>query len=92
MFTVNAANYDNGNQPYWLQRRPSAIEVETSGYALLAHLALHDYQKAGRIALWLSQQQNYDGGFVSTQVTEFFTTEVRVDASTVNHKRNFKLF
>ena len=67
-FTPNAANYGDGDRPYWLVRKPRAIEVETSAYALLAQLALHDYQYAGRIALWLSKQQNYGGGFVSTQV------------------------
>ncbi|NP_999686.1 complement component C3 precursor [Strongylocentrotus purpuratus] len=95
-FTPDDANYEDGSQPFWLQRKPSAIEIETSGYALLAQLALLDYQKAGKIALWLSKQQNDGGGFVSPQDTvvalqalakyterpEFNTIEMNCDVAT----------
>ena len=66
-FDPNPQNYD-GSRPYWLTRRPSAISVETSAYALLAQMELGDYDYAGRIAIWFSNQQDYNGGFVSTQV------------------------
>ena len=67
-FDPDPQNYD-GSRPYWLKNRPSAISVETSAYALLAQMERGDYDYAGRIAIWLSDQQNYDGGFVSTQVS-----------------------
>ncbi|XP_071844929.1 complement C3-like isoform X2 [Apostichopus japonicus] len=51
------------------QRRPSALSVETTGYALLAQIELGELTYAGDIANWLSTQQNYGGGFVSTQDT-----------------------
>ena len=69
-FDPNPTNYQNDKtKPYWLQRRKSAISVETSAYALLAQMELGYYDYAGRIVIWLSKQQNYDGGFVSTQVS-----------------------
>ena len=44
------------------------MSVETSAYALLAQMELGDYNYARRIAMWLSDQQNYGGAFISTQV------------------------
>ena len=68
-FNPDPQNYANNEMPYWLLRRPIAISVETTAYALLAQMELGKYRDAGRMAAWLSNQQNYDGGFVSTQVS-----------------------
>uniref|UniRef100_A0A3B3SVN2 Complement C4B (Chido/Rodgers blood group) n=1 Tax=Paramormyrops kingsleyae TaxID=1676925 RepID=A0A3B3SVN2_9TELE len=48
---------------------PEAITVETTGYALLAALANKDLEWADSAACWLSKQENYGGGFRSTQDT-----------------------
>lgn len=66
---TDASSLNHGSRPYWYQRRPSAISVETTGYALLAQLALGEISYSHPIVKWLSQQQNYGGGFVSTQDT-----------------------
>ncbi|XP_063957110.1 complement C3-like [Lytechinus pictus] len=69
-FPLDSSRYEYiGNRPMWRRIPTSSIDVETAGYALLAQLALHQYQNAGRVALWLSKQQDYGGGFVSTQDT-----------------------
>ncbi|XP_071482649.1 complement C3-like [Diadema antillarum] len=57
------------NVPFWLRRRATAISIETTAYALLAQITRQDYNYAGRIVRWLSNQGNYKGGFVSTQDT-----------------------
>ncbi|XP_072176542.1 complement C3-like [Diadema setosum] len=57
----------NQDMPHWYRVRPTAIAVETTAYALLTQLALREITYAGSVALWLSEQQNYQGGFVSTQ-------------------------
>ena len=67
-WTPDPADFTNDDMPHWYRFRPSAIAVETTGYALLAQLALGEITYAGSVALWLSEQQNYQGGFVSTQV------------------------
>lgn len=53
---------------HWYSPSPTAISVETTGYALLSQIKLDDIDYATDIANWLSMQQNYGGGFVSTQV------------------------
>ncbi|XP_063966521.1 complement C3-like isoform X2 [Lytechinus pictus] len=68
-WTPDESDLTNEDLPHWYRFRPSAIEVETTAYALLAQLQLRDISYAGSIALWLSQQQNYEGGFISTQDT-----------------------
>ena len=83
-FDPNPQNYD-ANRPYWLTQRPTAISVEASAYALLAQMEVGDYDYAGRIALWLSNQQNYEGGFVSTQVIHKF-------GCVPMHKQRYNLF
>ncbi|XP_071847884.1 complement C3-like [Apostichopus japonicus] len=62
-------NQQQDGRPLWIQRGPSALSVETTGYALLAQIKLHEITYAAEIANWLSTQQNYGGGFVSTQDT-----------------------
>uniref|UniRef100_H2YNV5 NTR domain-containing protein n=1 Tax=Ciona savignyi TaxID=51511 RepID=H2YNV5_CIOSA len=59
---------------YWYVRRPQAIDVETTSYALLAHVQLAkirqlDLDTAKSIALWLISQRNEAGAFISTQDT-----------------------
>lgn len=45
-----------------------ALTVETTAYALLTALAHNDLLTANAAACFLSSQENYDGGFKSTQV------------------------
>uniref|UniRef100_UPI00398E8F28 complement C4-A-like n=1 Tax=Pristiophorus japonicus TaxID=55135 RepID=UPI00398E8F28 len=47
----------------------SAITVETTSYALLQALSRKDIDYATPVAKWLTEQQNYGGGFRSTQDT-----------------------
>ncbi|MBN3273777.1 CO4 protein, partial [Polyodon spathula] len=47
-----------------------AITVEMTAYGLLAALANKDKELAESVYLWLSEQQNYGGGFRSTQVSQ----------------------
>ncbi|XP_078468473.1 CD109 antigen-like isoform X1 [Lampetra planeri] len=51
---------------YW---QPTAITIETTAYALLAHLRLGKIADAIPIMNWLSQQRNHLGGYASTQDT-----------------------
>ncbi|XP_052002681.1 complement C4-like [Xyrauchen texanus] len=46
-----------------------ALTVETTAYALLTALALKDLKTAHAAACFLSSQENYEGGFKSTQDT-----------------------
>ncbi|XP_048882908.1 complement C4-B isoform X2 [Brienomyrus brachyistius] len=54
---------------HYLVPPSEAITVETTGYALLAALANKDLEWADSAACWLSKQENYGGGFRSTQDT-----------------------
>uniref|UniRef100_F6U649 NTR domain-containing protein n=1 Tax=Ciona intestinalis TaxID=7719 RepID=F6U649_CIOIN len=54
---------------YWYVRRPQAIDVETSAYALLAQVQQSDLDTTRSIALWLISQRNEAGAFRSTQDT-----------------------
>ncbi|XP_071947324.1 venom factor-like [Antedon mediterranea] len=56
-------------KPFWYVRRPSAISVETTSYALLTQVLNNDIEYSNPIVSWLTEQRNYDGGFVSTQDT-----------------------
>ncbi|CAI9591800.1 unnamed protein product [Staurois parvus] len=47
----------------------TALAVETTSYALLAALLHKDLPNAKAMYTWLSEQQNYGGGFKSTQDT-----------------------
>ncbi|XP_077339846.1 complement C4-like isoform X1 [Lithobates pipiens] len=47
----------------------TALAVETTSYALLAALLHEDIPSANEMYTWLSEQQNYGGGFKSTQDT-----------------------
>lgn len=67
-WSADASSLSDSAKPYWYRVRPSAISVETTGYALLAQLAHEDATYSKPIVKWLSKQQNYGGGFASTQV------------------------
>ncbi|XP_063287575.1 complement C4-like [Pelobates fuscus] len=49
--------------------KTSALAVETTAYALLTALLRKDMPSAHRMYTWLTEQQNYGGGFKSTQDT-----------------------
>ena len=50
------------------QEKADAITVEATAYALLTAVALQKTQAADKAACWLVTQENYFGGFVSSQV------------------------
>ncbi|XP_059499552.1 complement C5-like [Stegostoma tigrinum] len=57
-------------KPYLIEAaRAFAMTVETTAYAFLQALSRNDINYATRIARWLTMQQNYGGGFHSTQTT-----------------------
>lgn len=47
-----------------------ALTVETTAYALLTALEHKDFEEAKMAACFLSSQENYEGGFKSTQVSQ----------------------
>lgn len=47
----------------------TALNVETSAYALLTAVALQERESANKLAKWLTKQENYHGGFKSSQDT-----------------------
>lgn len=51
-----------------IQKSASAITVDSTAFALLAAVELGESQWADRIACWLTTQENYLGGFKSSQV------------------------
>ncbi|XP_059499646.1 complement C5-like [Stegostoma tigrinum] len=56
-------------KPYPIEAAQAfAMTVETTAYALLQALSRNDIDYATPIARWLTMQQNYGGGFHSTQV------------------------
>ncbi|XP_022108952.1 complement C3-like [Acanthaster planci] len=63
------SSFGAGPKPYWYSNRPKAIEVETTSYAVLALLQQNEIQYTHAIINWLTNQENYEGGFVSTQDT-----------------------
>lgn len=46
-----------------------ALTVETTAYALMTALEQNDLKTAHAAACFLSSQENYEGGFKSTQVS-----------------------
>ncbi|XP_046559047.1 pregnancy zone protein-like [Haliotis rubra] len=70
----------NGSLMHWETRkdanrqrsyyyRASALNVETTAYALLAYLEEDDLESSLKIVKWLQKQRNPQGGFASTQDT-----------------------
>uniref|UniRef100_A0A1A8RTY4 Uncharacterized protein n=1 Tax=Nothobranchius rachovii TaxID=451742 RepID=A0A1A8RTY4_9TELE len=51
------------------KKKSDAITVETAAYALLTAVVLEEYEWAEKIACWLTTQENYHGGYKSTQDT-----------------------
>ena len=51
----------------------SPEDVEVTSYCLLAYIAIGKGLDAKDLAMWLVKQQNTEGGFRSTQVTNFST-------------------
>lgn len=50
------------------RKEADAITVETTAYALLTAVQFEDDAWADQLACWLTSQENYHGGFISTQV------------------------
>uniref|UniRef100_A0A3Q3II57 Complement 4B (Chido blood group) n=1 Tax=Monopterus albus TaxID=43700 RepID=A0A3Q3II57_MONAL len=51
------------------EKRPDAITIETTAYALLTAVALKNTDWANRAACWLTTKENYFGGYRSSQDT-----------------------
>lgn len=75
MSQLTRLNLFVGGLLYWSQStkdQGSSLSVEISSYVLLAKLSSsptsEDLGYASRIVRWLTGQQNYYGGFSSTQV------------------------
>ncbi|KAJ8004754.1 hypothetical protein DPEC_G00139570 [Dallia pectoralis] len=58
-----------GEEKTWWVPITEAITVETTAYALLTAVAHKDTEWANSAACWLTSQENYGGGFKSTQDT-----------------------
>uniref|UniRef100_A0A3B3SUV9 Complement C4B (Chido/Rodgers blood group) n=1 Tax=Paramormyrops kingsleyae TaxID=1676925 RepID=A0A3B3SUV9_9TELE len=69
VITARGGYFDKSKERHRQVPPPEAITVETTGYALLAALANKDLEWADSAACWLSKQENYGGGFRSTQDT-----------------------
>ena len=54
---------------HWLPANLKGSKIETTGYALLAQLALGRLHYAGPIVTWLTAMQNAQGAFQSTHVS-----------------------
>ncbi|XP_015258224.1 PREDICTED: complement C4-B-like [Cyprinodon variegatus] len=64
------AKIDKTNCSYWTNTGIlDAITVETTAYALLAAVKIGERSWADKIACWLVRQENYYGGYRSTQDT-----------------------
>uniref|UniRef100_A0A8C4PZK8 CD109 antigen n=1 Tax=Eptatretus burgeri TaxID=7764 RepID=A0A8C4PZK8_EPTBU len=74
---LNEKSIQKGGLRYWgthpssLSRsfQPATLDIETTAYALLAHIKLGHIETSIPIMKWLAQQRNYLGGFSSTQDT-----------------------
>lgn len=62
-------DFKGQRKPYWYRKKPNALAVETTSYALLTYLQYHDIDACYPIVRWLTQQRKTDGSFVSTQVS-----------------------
>lgn len=49
-----------------------AMTIESTSYALLTAVEHKDFETASKAACFLSSQENYEGGFKSTQVRSSF--------------------
>ncbi|XP_059177543.1 complement C3-like [Physella acuta] len=63
------ADFANHDVPYWYAKKPGALAVEVTSYALLTFLARGDITTSTSVVGWLLMQRNSQGAFVSTQDT-----------------------
>nr|AVP12644.1 complement C3-like protein 1 [Littorina littorea] len=62
-------DFGEEDKPYWYVKKPGALAVETTAYALLTQLTMNDVTASNPIVAWLLQQREEHGSFVSTQDT-----------------------
>uniref|UniRef100_A0A7N5P161 Pregnancy zone protein-like n=1 Tax=Ailuropoda melanoleuca TaxID=9646 RepID=A0A7N5P161_AILME len=80
---------------FYYQPRAPSVEVEMTSYLLLAYLTAwpapssEDLSVASRIVKWITKQQNPNGGFSSTQVSE--EPDVGLDPITPGSRRDHAL-
>uniref|UniRef100_A0A0B7BJ94 NTR domain-containing protein n=1 Tax=Arion vulgaris TaxID=1028688 RepID=A0A0B7BJ94_9EUPU len=63
------SDFGTHEKPYWYTKKPGALAVEVTAYALLTFLARGDVTTSTNIVGWLLQQRNSHGAFISTQDT-----------------------
>ncbi|KAI5089751.1 complement C3-H1-like precursor, partial [Silurus meridionalis] len=61
--------FASSDRSYWPVKEGHLFTLEATGYALLALLETHDYEKAKPIADWLRRNQALGSGYQSTQAT-----------------------
>ncbi|XP_073497976.1 complement C4-like isoform X1 [Phyllobates terribilis] len=64
-----AAQEDRNKDTIYFGPAKTALAVEATAYALLTALLQNDLHSAKKMYAWLSEQENYGGGFKSTQDT-----------------------
>jgi len=74
---------DNKNPHYSL---PRSVDVEMTSYALLSYLKRNLVTDAIPVMKWLVKQRNTEGGFASTQVSNYF--EYKIIISNMCRKRD----
>uniref|UniRef100_A0A8C9TAH6 Complement C3 n=1 Tax=Scleropages formosus TaxID=113540 RepID=A0A8C9TAH6_SCLFO len=57
------------NKSHWPVTGSHLFTLEATGYALLALVKAKEFDKAGKVVEWLTQQRFYGGGYGSTQAT-----------------------
>ncbi|XP_005110548.2 complement C3 [Aplysia californica] len=62
-------DFKDHDKPYWFAKKPGALAVEVTSYALLTLLVRGDIKTGTSIVGWLTQQRNSHGAFISTQDT-----------------------
>ncbi|XP_063794231.1 complement C4-like [Pseudophryne corroboree] len=66
---MSAVQVEPGKNEMYVGPKGTALAIETTAYALLTTLLRNDMTSAHKLYAWLSEQQNYGGGFKSTQDT-----------------------
>ncbi|CAL1525989.1 unnamed protein product [Lymnaea stagnalis] len=62
-------DFSTHEKPYWYAKKPGALAVEVTSYALLTFLSRGDISTSTSIVGWLLSQRNSQGAFISTQDT-----------------------
>uniref|UniRef100_A0A8C9SWE4 Complement C3 n=1 Tax=Scleropages formosus TaxID=113540 RepID=A0A8C9SWE4_SCLFO len=57
------------DKSHWPVTGSHLFTLEATGYALLALVKAKEFDKAGKVVVWLTQQRFYGGGYGSTQAT-----------------------